>query len=122
MSNKVSANTLLAKTSRFKRQPIYWVLSHAVGNLTDVNPYRAEFSAYLAKLESNGQLIASGPLLSLDGEFHEGDYAMLLNARDLEQAQSIAAADPWLQKGLRKNTVVPFLIGDGALYHLLSDR
>lgn len=121
MPAKVSANTLLAKTSRFKRQPIYWILSHPVGDLTAVNSYRAEFSTYLGELDVNGQLIASGPVLTEDGRFHAGDYAMLLKASDLEQAKCIAAQDPWVLRGFRTNTVVPFLIGDGELYRLMSD-
>ncbi|MEM8498339.1 MAG: YciI family protein [Pseudomonadota bacterium] len=121
MPTKVSANALLAKTSRFKRQPIYWILSHPVGDLTAVNCYREEFRGYLAEIDANGQLIASGPILTEDGQFHAGDYAMLLKASDLEQAKTIAAADPWLLRGLRTNRVVPFLIGDGDLYRLMSD-
>lgn len=121
MPAKVSANTLLAKTSRFKRQPIYWILSHPVGDLTAVNDYRAEFRSYLGELDAAGQLLASGPILTEDGQYHAGDYAMLLRASDLVQAKRIAAEDPWLVRGLRTNKVVPFLIGDGELYRLMSD-
>lgn len=121
MPEKVSANTLLAKTSRFKRQAIYWVVSHPIGDLTSVNSHREEFKAYLAELDTKGHLIASGPVLTEDGKFHEGDYAMLLKAENVEQAQEIASRDPWLIKGLRTNKVVPFLIGDGVLYKLMSD-
>lgn len=121
MPAKVSASTLLAKTSRFKRQPIYWILSQPIGDLTAVNKYRAEFRAYLAELDAKGQLIASGPMLTEDGQYHEGSYAMLLKASDLVNARRIASEDPWLIKGLRTNNVVPFLIGEGDLYRLMSD-
>ncbi len=69
---------------------------------------------YLAALEAQGVLFAAGPFRDADGS-RPGRGMMILEARNLAEAHSIAAREPYRLHGLRTNKIMPWQLREGAL-------
>ena len=75
--------------------------------------------AWLLTLERDGTLFLSGPLLSGPGT-GPGSGVTVLRASSEEAARQIAAADPFVQAGLRTFTVHQWRLNEGSVSVRLS--
>jgi uncharacterized protein len=78
-----------------------------------------EHIAWLLGLERDGVLFLSGPLLSGPGT-GPGSGVTVLRAADQDQAESIAANDPFVVAGLRTFTVHQWRLNEGSIGVRLS--
>ena len=76
-----------------------------------------EHLLYWWELEEQGVLIAAGPQA---GGPAYGDGLAILAARTREEADSIAADEPFARAGIRTNTVVDWTLNEGALVALVQ--
>ena len=79
-----------------------------------VDEIRQEHFAYLTDLEARGILLAAGPFMDADGSRH-GAGMMILRASSMEQADTIAAEEPYRKYGLRTHSPTPWQWAEGAL-------
>ena len=79
-----------------------------------VDEIRQEHFAYLADLETRGILLAAGPFRDADGSRH-GAGMMILRASSMEEADAIAAEEPYRKNGLRTHSPTPWQWAEGAL-------
>jgi uncharacterized protein YciI len=75
--------------------------------------------AWLLSLERDGTLFLSGPLLSGPGT-GPGSGVTVLRAASEQAAQLVAAADPFVQAGLRTFTVHQWRLNEGSVSVRLS--
>lgn len=122
MPKRISASTLRGTSEKFKREEVFLLVSEPTDNLIAVNPHQQEMKDYLRQLDDAKMLMASGPLLSEGGEFHDGAYLSIIDVPGIEEAEDIAKRDPWVKRGLRKIDVRPMLVGHGSLYDMLKNR
>ncbi len=74
-----------------------------------------EHLAYQAQLEQAGALAFAGPLSDESGEHMEGTGMIIYRAASLEEAKSLANADPMHAQGLRTYTLRRWLINEGSM-------
>lgn len=79
-----------------------------------VNEIREEHFAYLTDLEARGILLAAGPFMDRDGARH-GAGMMILRAASIEEADRIAAEEPYRKHGLRTHSPMPWQWAEGSL-------
>jgi hypothetical protein len=79
-----------------------------------VEDIRKEHFAYLSDLEERGILLAAGPFMDHDGKRH-GAGMMILRAGSIEEADRIAAEEPYRKHGLRHHTPMPWQWAEGAV-------
>jgi hypothetical protein len=95
----------------------YWlVLSTPEPSVTaaDIGQHVDEHVAWLLGLEAEGTLFLSGPLVSGPGT-GPGSGVTILRAPAAEDAATIAAADPFVQAGLRTFQVFGWRVNEGAI-------
>lgn len=71
--------------------------------------------AYQRELELKGTLVLAGPVSDPTGENMIGAGLMIYRASSLEEARSIAAADPMHKSGARIFTLRKWLVNEGNL-------
>ena len=69
---------------------------------------------YQAEQERRGALVMAGPLSDLTGELMEGTGMIIYRAKSLEDAKSIADADPMHASGTREYTIRRWLVNEGS--------
>lgn len=79
-----------------------------------VDEIRQEHFAYLGDLEARGILLAAGPFLDADGKRH-GAGMMILRAGSIDEADRIAAAEPYRKHGLRHHKPMPWQWAEGSV-------
>jgi uncharacterized protein YciI len=95
----------------------YWlVLSTPAATTTgaDVERHVDEHLAWLLKLEADGVVFLSGPLLSGPGT-GPGSGVTVLRAASAEDAGDIARSDPFVAAGLRTFEVFGWRVNEGAV-------
>lgn len=109
------AAELLSKMAQWRLFVIFW---HGGGR--DLSSHLTQHLEYMIGVEKTGRLFASGPL----GERSRGDGMTIVRAESAEQAQEIAAADPFVGAGLRSYTIEPWVVMEGRMTVAvdLSDR
>lgn len=70
--------------------------------------------AYQAKLERDGKLAFAGPMSDTSGEQMEGVGLIIYRADSLDDARSLAAADPMHSSGARSFTLRRWMINEGS--------
>ena len=70
---------------------------------------------YQRQLEKDGNLLAAGPVSDETGSEWTGKGLIILRAASLEQARAIAEADPMHRTGVRRFTLLPWLMNEGSL-------
>ena len=75
---------------------------------------RQEHFAYLADLEARGILLAAGPFMDSDGSRH-GAGMMILRASSMDEADAIAALEPYRKYGLRTHAPTPWQWAEGSV-------
>lgn len=100
----------------------YWlVLSTPYDGVTSeqVETLADEHVAWLLRMESEGVLLCSGPLLSGPGT-GPGSGVTVFRADDEDAARDIASADPFVQGGLRGFTLHRWRLNEGSLQVRIS--
>jgi uncharacterized protein len=100
----------------------YWlVLSTPVAGTSqaDIDARAGQHIAWLLGLEQDGVLFLSGPLLSGPGT-GPGSGVTVLRAAGQDEAESIAARDPFVLAGLRTFTVHRWRLNEGSIGVRLS--
>ena len=69
---------------------------------------------YQKKIESQGILMAAGPLSDETGSAWTGKGLIILRTPTLEDARKVAEADPMHSSGARKFQVLPWLMNEGS--------
>jgi uncharacterized protein YciI len=100
----------------------YWlVLSAPLDTTTgaDIERHVDEHIAWLLKLEADGVLFLSGPLVSGRGT-GPGSGVTVLRAGTAAEAEAVAAADPFVIAGLRTFQVFGWRVNEGSIQIRLS--
>ena len=95
----------------------YWLIWSVPAASTDqaaVDARVEEHVAWLLGLEAEGVLFLSGPLLSGPGT-GPGSGVTVIRADDQNAARAIAAADPFVQAGLRTFAVHRWRLNEGSV-------
>ena len=79
-----------------------------------IDEIRQEHFAYLSDLEGRGILLAAGPFMDSDGSRH-GAGMMILRAASLEEADAIAAEEPYRKHGIRTHSMTPWQWAEGSV-------
>ncbi len=79
-----------------------------------VDDIRQEHFAYLTNLEARGILFAAGPFIVGDGTRH-GAGMMISRAGSIQDADEIAAQEPYRKYGLRTHKPMPWQWAEGAI-------
>jgi uncharacterized protein YciI len=100
-------------TQGMLRKKLYVVFSKGAASperIRDILPLHLE---YMIDLERKGVVFASGPLASEEGM--RGDGMTVLRTASAEEARRIAAADPFVVRGLRTFEVREWTVMEGSL-------
>lgn len=99
---------------------VVWMsaLAPADRSTVAVEEVRRAHHDYLARLEAEGVLLASGPFRDADGA-RPGCGMMILKVRTFAEAHRIAALEPYRLHGLRTNKIMPWQLKEGALKELV---
>ena len=66
-------------------------------------------------MEKEGVYIAAGPHWEDDEDTWKGDGMIVLRAKNIDEARSVAENDPMHKSGARKFRVRPWLINEGSV-------
>ncbi len=94
---------------------VFSIISTPAGDLAKVKKLLPEHLAYQADLERRGLLMLAGPLSDESGEQMEGVGQIVYRAESLDEARSLAEADPMHAGGARRYTLRRWLINEGSL-------
>lgn len=111
MSTETDPATLI---SRMLRKELFVILNEPA---TDMDRFRELLGAHLAymiDLEKRGVLFASGPLSAADGVM-TGLGLTIVRAGSFEEAEAIAAADPFAKAGVRRGNVRRWIVNEGRI-------
>jgi uncharacterized protein YciI len=100
----------------------YWlVLSTPLASTTgaDIERHVEEHLSWLLKLEADGVVFLSGPLVT-GPQVGPGSGITVLRAANTAEAEAIAATDPFVVAGLRTFAVYGWRINEGAIGVRLS--
>ncbi len=100
----------------------YWLVRSSPLETTtsaDVERVAGEHVAWLLKLEADGVVFLSGPLISGPG-VAPGAGLTVLRAASAAEAAQIAGTDPFVQRGLRTFEVFGWRVNEGAVQIRLS--
>lgn len=74
----------------------------------------AEHKAYIAGLETGGQVFLAGPLSNADGTHMSGGGMIVFAAASLAEARALAENDPMHKAGVREFTMQAWRLNEGA--------
>jgi uncharacterized protein YciI len=101
-------------TQRMLRKKLYVVLSKGNATTDQIGTVLPQHLEYVIGLEKDGVLFASGPLTAAAG-LPAGDGLTILRAGSIEQARTIASADPFVINKLRTFEVREWTVMEGSL-------
>ena len=101
-------------TQRMLRKKLYVILSKGGATAEQIGAVLPQHLEYMIGLEKTGVLFASGPLAAAPGA-PAGDGLTILRAAGAEEAQTIAAADPFVINKLRTFEVREWTLMEGSL-------
>lgn len=95
---------------------VFWMtnVDPAPDTAKSVDEIRREHFAYLSDLEARGILLAAGPFMDADGSRH-GAGMMILRAPSMDEADAIAAEEPYRKYGLRTHAPTPWQWAEGSV-------
>jgi uncharacterized protein len=100
----------------------YWLvvsMPYPATTAADIKDLADEHVAWLLKLEAEGTVFLSGPLVSGPGT-RPGSGITVLRAATADHAEAIAATDPFVARGLRNFQVFGWRVNEGAISLQLS--
>ena len=101
-------------TQGMLRKKLYVVLSKGGATPDQIGAVLPDHLEYMIGLEKKGALFASGPLTATAGQ-PAGDGLTILRAGSVEEARTIASADPFVVKKLRSFEVREWTVMEGSL-------
>jgi len=93
---------------------LVWSVPLAGTDQQAIDGHTEKHVAWLLSLEADGVLFLSGPLLSGPGT-SPGSGVTVIRADDQDAARAIAAADPFVQAGLRTFTLHRWRLNEGSV-------
>lgn len=82
--------------------------------LVELDEALPDHKAYLASPEREGQVLLAGPLLDSAARY-DGNGLIVFATNGREQAEELAAADPFHERGLRSYELSPWQVNKGSL-------
>ena len=104
----VAAKGLLAKR-------LYVIFTTPTGALDALKAHFPAHLDYQKDLEARGITFAAGPFADDNESAWSGEGMIIVRAASLEEAQSIAKADPMHSSGVRSFRVRPWLLNEGSV-------
>ncbi|MZR13672.1 hypothetical protein GQE99_11660 [Maritimibacter sp. DP07] len=99
---------------RMMAREFYLVENKLAAEPSELGPVLKDHLLYMIELEKSGVLFLSGPLYDRDGTMtFEG--VTILRAKSFEEAERIAARDPFVVSGLRTPKVHKWVVNEGRL-------
>ena len=98
---------------------LVWSVPLAGTDQQAIDEHAEKHVAWLLGLEADGVLFLSGPLLSGPGT-SPGSGVTVIRADDQDAARAIAAADPFVQAGLRTFTLHRWRLNEGSVGVMIS--
>lgn len=98
--NSEFERAVAAATSKLLQKHLWAVFSRPTKTLEEMQPHIGRHLEFVARLSADGCLFAAGPFLTRDGEA-TGEGMFILRADEVAEAETIAAADPFHQAGVR---------------------
>ena len=116
MTDRMTSDEIVgfSRDKGFAAQILYAIITEPVNGL---EPIRANAEAHLEhqlKLEAEGVMFASGPLMTEDGRFYDGAGMIVIRAGSLEEADAVAKRDPMHASGARTYRILPWLVNEGS--------
>lgn len=93
----------------------YCVVSEPAGDTQLIRDTLPDHLAYQSRLEAENALVFAGPLSDETGKLMEGMGMIILRARDMDEARSLAEADPMHGRGARRFTLRRWLVNEGGI-------
>ncbi len=100
------------KPRKMLNKTLYVIFSDVVEGSGDRDAVKAEHYAYQFELEDRGILFAAGPLLGQDSK-PMGTGMIVVRAKSMQEAEEIAAGDPFHKHGYRTFRIQPWRISEG---------
>ena len=94
---------------------LFVVLTEPTGDRQRVKEHLKVHLDYQRELERRGHLALAGPISDEKGEEWTGRGLIILRADTLQEARAIAEADPMHRDGVRRFTLVPWLLNEASL-------
>lgn len=94
---------------------LYVVQSTPTDNGPPVPDILPDHLAYQREMEAAGKLAFAGPLSDESGELMEGIGLVVYRASSLDEARTMAEADPMHKAGARSFTIRRWLVNEGSL-------
>jgi len=101
-------------TKSMLRKKLYVILSKGGATPEQIGAVLPDHLEYMIGLEKKGVLFASGPLTAADGKM-AGDGLTIVRAANIEDARTIASADPFVKNKLRTFEVREWTVMEGSL-------
>lgn len=106
-----AANELMA---RMMKRELYVISNVALVPPSELQENLEAHLRFLIKLEKDGVLFASGPLFGVDGAFG-GEGLTIVRAASIDEAEKLAAEDPFVRAGQRQPTVKRWVVNEGRI-------
>jgi hypothetical protein len=111
----VPKEQILEATKGMLQKQVYVVFTTATNGIGPVMENLAEHLKFQVAIEKAGVMVAAGPNWTDDEQSWDGDGMVVIRAASLEEARSIAAADPMHKSGARSFKVRPWLMNEGVM-------
>ena len=95
------------------KKRLFVALTKAVAGPEDILVYVTEHAAYMNRMESEGNIFASGPFLQ-EG-VPVGDGLTILQTNTIEEARAIMQAEPLIKRGFREFDLRPWELRVGRM-------
>jgi len=93
---------------------LFLVNSTCLVDPSELTTLLADHLRYMIRLEREGVLFASGPLMGAEGEM-TGNGITVLRVSSIEEATKIAHGDPFYKNGLRRFDIHKWIVNEGRL-------
>jgi uncharacterized protein len=103
------------KTLGFLAKQLYVIFTTPTSGIARVMENLEQHLDYQQLLERRGVMFAAGPHWTDDEQHWEGDGMVVVRARSMAEAETIAKEDPMDACGARRYRVRPWLVNEGTL-------
>jgi uncharacterized protein len=118
MSNGIPKHILKAGGTQKMLQKELYVISTKLApgvSLEEMREVVPEHLIFQVDLEARGIMFGAGPLFPPDSENWQGEGLVIIRAKSLEEAKSIAASDPMHIAGKRVFSVREWMMNEGSI-------
>lgn len=114
MSNpNITKDDILEASRGMLQKQLFVVFTTPTNGMGPVMANIEDHLKFQVDLEQRGIMFGAGPFWEDDEHTWNGEGMVIIRADDLEDARSIAAADPMHSSGARSFTVRPWLLNEG---------